>query len=124
MARLSQKARKSIDQAVLGAAEQLFREKKEHELHFTKPERFALSVYKLRALRHDLMGAIGVLGMPEEEQIEVIQRSLRRLEHQKKLKRTRTRVHVILKSKDTPGAVLREKVCYWPVNLLEELANC
>ena len=129
MVRLSKESRIRVDAAVMQCAAALYRNNTMLcGLNFSRPKKFssvvAQVIYGDSLLRESLQEE-DLLSHPEDTRISILDSSIKRLLRAGKLTKASIRVPVIIgKVKPNNRIEDRPMTCYWPIQILDELASC
>lgn len=129
MAQLSKEARARLEEAVLLAAS-IFSDNQGtlRRLHIGRPDSFAWFIVKYIPMHWDLRGRLRDEDFADREldaQLAIIGSTIRRLVRKGKVSRESLLVPVLIAS-GTPKSRIEQRAmsCYWPVTVLDRLADC
>ena len=128
MSQLSKKARTRLDEAVMLSAMRLHDDPRSlTNLHFSRPDRFALTVSKF-ILNHwdirELLDPEDLNGRTWDERTKLVAATIRRLLRRGTLRRAELKVPVLLGGSENQHLEDRMMLCYWPATVLDQLARC
>ena len=129
MSQLSKKAKARLDEAVMLSAMRLHDDPRTlTNLHFSRPDRFAVSVSKFILNHWDarilLNVAEDLTGRSFDARVKLVAASIRRLYRRGELRRAKLKVPVLLGRTDNQHLEDRMMTCYWPATVLDQLARC
>ena len=129
MAQLSKEAKNRLEEVVL-LCSSIFSDNRGtlRRLHVGRPDSFASSIVRYIPMHWDLrnrLHASDFAGRGVDARHTIIAATIRRLVRKGKLARDELLVPVLV-AKGTPRSRVeqRKMICYWPITVLDKLANC
>jgi len=129
MPRLSKATKTRLDEAVMLSVSRLHDDPRPLQtLHFSRPDKFALSISKY-IINHwdvrDLLLPDDFMNTTIVERVEIVDASVKRLYRRGRLRREDLKVPVMLgRNSGKQYLETRMMSCYWPANILDHLASC
>ena len=129
MTQISKTTKTRLDEAVMLSVSRLHDDPRPlQNLHFSRPDKFALVVSKYIINHWDVRGLLNpdeFMNMTMPEKVKVVDGSVRRLFRRGKLRRDELKVPVML-GRNSGKQHLEDRMmsCYWPANILDHLASC